>query len=169
MIRNCGPSVSHSPLHFHYNHNVVHSRSPHVRSRYRPLSSPSTHTLHLHLRQHRYSRTIGVSPVLCDPSEIVGFGLSGSPDRVRLDSSQLYITHSSHADQIPSLTRTFTLRVRHFYLHVAARSALKPMATQQIRHFGLVSEKEEQGWFCPVYTSDDPCFHMEQSAKSIVC
>ncbi|KAF9948578.1 hypothetical protein BGZ72_009520 [Mortierella alpina] len=26
----------------------------------------------------------------------------------------------------------------------AARSALKPMATQQIRHFGLVSEKEEQ-------------------------
>ncbi|KAG0276957.1 hypothetical protein BGZ95_006764 [Linnemannia exigua] len=26
----------------------------------------------------------------------------------------------------------------------AARTALKPMATQQIRHFGLVSEKEEQ-------------------------
>ncbi|KAF9117782.1 hypothetical protein BGW39_001802, partial [Mortierella sp. 14UC] len=37
-----------------------------------------------------------------------------------------------------------TLGLRASVVGAAARATLKPAATQQIRHFGLISEKEEQ-------------------------
>ncbi|KAG0211114.1 hypothetical protein BGX33_004502, partial [Mortierella sp. NVP41] len=37
-----------------------------------------------------------------------------------------------------------TLGLRASVVGAAARASVKPAATQQIRHFGLISEKEEQ-------------------------